>query len=74
MWRWRLSASGTKIWLSHSRNSLGLVVQCGPLSDSEERRGDVTGSLGRKKRILDWSCSMFMRMEAQSIRASRYIA
>ena len=52
----------------------GLMVHHGSLSDSVERRRDATGSLGREERISDRSCSMSTRTEAQSIRASRYIA
>ena len=59
--------------LSLRRNPSGSMVHRGSSSDSAERRGDVTGSLGRKERISDQSCSMSTRTEAQSIRASRYI-
>ena len=69
-----MSASGTKIWLSLSRNPSGLIVQRGSLSDSKERRGDATGSLGREERMSDWSCLASTRMEARSIGASRYVA
>ena len=59
--------------LSLRRNPLELMVHRGSSSDSAERRGDVTGSLGREERISDRSCSMLMRTEAWSIGASRYV-
>ena len=42
----------------------GTIVQRGSLSDSKERGGDVTGSLGREERISDRRCSTSMRVEA----------